>query len=331
MPLDFVKYLNAEMRSIGYETRYEETKATHAFMRFSPTLSAAMNQNMYDAPKFGVYYIRQPIADAEWIREAFKANSPTPLLFVVDQQLLADTKAKIALGQAVPLWLRALHAIYYGRIYTWLTGEGIKAFHINWDKSDFAYSETIVIDRMVFTETDSLLRDFPGQFKIARFTDDAFWKRDPNAPPRAKKEKRNPYEAPKGSYEDFARNYYQQGFWGYDPGVNNYSSARGNPPPKDMPREGESFNDYFKRIFEEDLRRRQAHHPPPPPPRNQRSYQVDDQWLAKMLAAGNLDGAKKVYRELSRQYHPDINKEPNATEVMQAINNAYDKAKVMLS
>lgn len=349
MPLNFVKYMDDELKSIGYETSFEETKPTHAYMRFKPRTAA-----MYagGGKSFSLYYIRKPI-EGEWIREAFTLLKH-PVLFVIDAQLLAEMKTNIVLKKALPLWFRALHAIYYGRVYAWFdTGKGIQAFHVNWEKWEFTYSETIVIDKMIFTETDCKLRDFPGTFQIARFTDDAFWKRDPNAPKKPPKQKPN-YQ----TYEDFAKQqwgqYQQSGFWqerssedyygdagyssarGYPPpphqNRSHYYSAGGNPPPKDGPREGESFENYFKRIFEEDLRRRNQYNPPPPPPGSRRrsAYQVDDQWLAKMLAAGNLDGAKKVYRDLARQYHPDQSKEANATEIMQAINNAYDKAKSIL-
>ena len=36
------------------------------------------------------------------------------------------------------------------------------------------------------------------------------------------------------------------------------------------------------------------------------------------------DQIKKAYRKLARKYHPDISKEANAEENMQAINVAYD-------
>ena len=35
------------------------------------------------------------------------------------------------------------------------------------------------------------------------------------------------------------------------------------------------------------------------------------------------DEIKKAYHSVSKKYHPDINLSPNATEMMQAINEAY--------
>lgn len=38
----------------------------------------------------------------------------------------------------------------------------------------------------------------------------------------------------------------------------------------------------------------------------------------------SADEIKKAYRKLARKYHPDISKEKDAEEKMQAINVAYD-------
>lgn len=38
----------------------------------------------------------------------------------------------------------------------------------------------------------------------------------------------------------------------------------------------------------------------------------------------SAEDIKKAYRKLARKYHPDVSKEPNAEEMMQAINVAYD-------
>jgi molecular chaperone DnaJ len=37
-----------------------------------------------------------------------------------------------------------------------------------------------------------------------------------------------------------------------------------------------------------------------------------------------LDEIKKTYRILAKQYHPDVNKAPNATEIFNAISEAYE-------
>ena len=37
-----------------------------------------------------------------------------------------------------------------------------------------------------------------------------------------------------------------------------------------------------------------------------------------------LDEIKKTYRVLAKQYHPDVNKAPNATEIFNAISESYE-------
>lgn len=338
--MDFVNYLRDDLLKIGYTEARREDKPTHSWMQYEVR---DLTTVMQGGKMFNVFYIRQPI-EAEWIREAFTLFKQ-PCLFVVDQQLLASLKADITMKKQLPVWFRALHAIYYGRVYTWTNyGEGIKAFHVDYDKADFAYSETIVIDKMVFAETDSWLRDFKGNFSIARFTDSAFWKYpDGKAPPKKEKQQKPPNDAESFWQEEFKRQRdpwgSQQQRAGYDAG-NQYSYGSwgyGQPPREHGPRPGESPYEYFNRINEEEKRRRNASNPPPPGSQREQKrrqsygYQVDDQWLQKMLAAGSLDGAKKVFRKLAQQYHPDVNKADDAVEVMKAINNAYDRAKSILS
>lgn len=43
--------------------------------------------------------------------------------------------------------------------------------------------------------------------------------------------------------------------------------------------------------------------------------------------SSSLDDAKKKYKELSKKFHPDVNKDPNAEERFKEINAAYDRIK----
>ena len=40
--------------------------------------------------------------------------------------------------------------------------------------------------------------------------------------------------------------------------------------------------------------------------------------------SASKDEIKKAYRKLSKQYHPDINKEPDAAEKFKEVNEAYE-------
>ncbi len=46
--------------------------------------------------------------------------------------------------------------------------------------------------------------------------------------------------------------------------------------------------------------------------------------ILKVSPDSSLEDIKKSYRNLSKKYHPDINKEPNAEEIFKEINEAYD-------
>lgn len=47
----------------------------------------------------------------------------------------------------------------------------------------------------------------------------------------------------------------------------------------------------------------------------------------ELSSSATPDEAKKKYRELTKKYHPDINKDPNATDTFKKINEAYECVK----
>lgn len=47
--------------------------------------------------------------------------------------------------------------------------------------------------------------------------------------------------------------------------------------------------------------------------------------LLEVPSSASLNEVKRAYRKKARQYHPDTNQSPNATALMQAINEAYAK------
>jgi len=169
-----------------------------------------------------VCYVFKPITPDE-IRKLFDSHNE-PVLFVVDFDCIFPFGTTDA-----PLWIKALHAIYYGRIYVWIEN-GIVARHYDWANQETISSSPIDIEGILFTDTDCKLRDFPGVFHIARFYDKAFWKEQPvhEAPPkREKKQRQKPntddvYEAFKQAFREHMNNY----------GVN-YDTPRRSAPSGD--------------------------------------------------------------------------------------------------
>lgn len=259
----------------GYKQIYRDDLTTHIWMTF---------QNGYDELSkdlFHVVYLRHYITP-EFIRQSFAAHHDEHVLFVVDERVIASIKTDM------PIWIRALHAIYYGRIYVYRDLlENISALHYDWDKKWGTFSEPIDIDGILFTDTDCKLKDFPGIFHIARFYDKAFWtesnsnKQTPNNP-------RNRQHKPPPSAEDVFRD--------------------------------------FREAFERNKRHYQTYHDYEPV--QPRYAPKDDKWLDLFIASGSIEAARAKYRELAKQFHPDLN--PGSSEAlstMQAINIAFDKAK----
>lgn len=234
---------------------------------------------------FHVCYVFKPIT-ADEIRKLFESHNE-PILFVVDAHLFDDQ----SVIDDPPLWMRALHAIYYGRIYTWSDWGIFVAYHFDWQTKTIQFSEPLELEGILFTDTDCKLRDFPGVFHIARFYDKAFWKEQPaqEPPPKREKKQRKPYE------------------------------------------ESDVFK-AFRRAFEEQMRRAQQ--------RDQQTYNqrpnryniaTDDKWLQGFMSTGNLATARAMYKQLAKEWHPDLNPgKPEALETMQLINIAFDKVKDIL-
>lgn len=58
------------------------------------------------------------------------------------------------------------------------------------------------------------------------------------------------------------------------------------------------------------------------------NYDSDNPYVVLGVKATDSDmHIKAVFRTLSKKYHPDVNKDPNAADILKKINNAYDKIK----
>lgn len=293
--MEFAEWFAKQMDRQGYKSKWSDSYWN------VPNALSWVESSSVDGDKFLTVFVDKPLTE-EIVRTIFE-GAHEPVLFVVDIELLTS------LTSDAPMWIRALHAIYYGRVYCWNT-QGIKAMHFDWSNSTLHSSEYIEIDGILFTDTDCKLRDFPGVFHIARFYDRAFWKEQPEQPeqpeppPKRKKPRSNPNES----------------FWKEE------WARQNNTPPKE-----DDIFEAFKRAFEEQMRRAQASQQQTYNQTPNRYAPTGDKWLQQFINTGSLAAAKTMYRQLGKEWHPDLNPgKPQAHETMQAINIAYDKAKAIL-
>lgn len=80
-----------------------------------------------------------------------------------------------------------------------------------------------------------------------------------------------------------------------------------------------------QRQREQERQRQYAYTAPPP---KQNGSQRD--FLREFLNCGTLAKAKGMYRDLAKEFHPDLNPGRNTTVTMQQVNAAWDKAREML-
>lgn len=240
-----------------------------------------------DGERVWIAYLSQAWT-TEQIRRAFEFKGH--LLFVVDDKLIPQD---ITDRQSTPMWLRTLHGLYMGRVYTW-NGRFLYGLHFDYDTGDISESGIINPDELLLVETGTWLRGWPGEYKLARFYDRAWWTGGGDAgfsgryeQARQQKQKYdNPWakqEGPKYSYGGSEQKQNKQSY-GY------YGGTGSNPPPKQDATGGRDFGKEFR-------------------------------------ACDNLTEVKTLYRKLAQKYHPDISGYDSNTE-MAAINIAYERAKM---
>lgn len=296
----FDEWFTKQMSEAGYGRSHTHDEIASQWMNFTD-----------GREDFHVMYLRAPMSP-EAIKIVFDSHN-LPVLFVVDVRAMPTYEHVSEL----PKWVRVLHAIYYGRIYVYNDlQEHITACHFDWDADTRRYSEAIDITGILFTDTDCKLRDFPGVFHIARFYDRAFWKESAAPPPRPKRKPKRPYTG--NVHDDYVNSDWSR---------QNYSTAGDNPSHTE-----EDIREAFKRYYEEAMRQRQQY--------EQRTYNAQpnryststgDKWLQQFVSAGNLATARTLYKQLAKEWHPDLNPgKPQALETMQAINIAFDRVKDIL-
>lgn len=192
----------------------------------------------------GDVFIRTPSDEPVWIcyldaalppeiiRRAFEFTGH--LLFVVDDKLIPQD---ITDRQSTPMWLRVLHGLYMGRIYTW-NGRFLYGLHFDYDNGVINESGAIAPDELLLTEHETWLRGWPGTYKVARFYDRAWWMG--NGYPRGgagySQDNWREYTQQR---EKAQRQQYDASGWAYDP--NDWPNGKPPDPPKK-----ESMRDFGK-------------------------------------------------------------------------------------
>lgn len=117
--------------------------------------------------KVWVYYADKPLTPEE-IRRCFEFDGH--LLFVVDAKLIPDITAR----ETTPMWLRVLHGLYLGRVYTW-NGKGINGLHFDYDQGEIEESGYISINDLQLEETGTWLKGWTGTYKLAFCGERVWW------------------------------------------------------------------------------------------------------------------------------------------------------------
>ena len=239
-----------------FKKHLDDTGYNQEFITQSPEYDFLSLKDRDTGEMFYVMYLKRETT-LERIRDVFSVSG-VPVLYIVDSALMPPLDPMYHYANIiVPLWLRAIHALYYGRIYIW-NGDYIEAVHVTWSNGTVQSSGYIDITGVLFTHVDCKLYDFPGLFNIARFYDRAFWK-TAQQPPREKQR------------------------------------AKTEPPKQPPAQQGLTYYGVF-------------------------------------LACNSLAEMKRKHRELAKKHHPDLNPgDSNATETMQLINAAFDRAKALYS
>lgn len=293
--MDFTDWFTEQMSQIGYGKSHTHNEIASQWMNFTD-----------GHEDFHVMYLRAPMTP-EAIRITFDSHNQ-PVLFVVDYRAVANLNSVSEL----PQWIRILHAVYYGRVYIYNDlDENIRAFHFDWNANIKQNSEPIDISGILFTDTDCKLRDFPGIFHIARFYDRAFWQeQEPQKPPKRKKPRSN-------ANEDF---------WKEEWARQSHNNPNYSQKTSDYQ---EDINEAFARAFREHMRSHGVDYDEPYIKRP--NVPTGDKWLQQFVATGSLDAAKTMYRQLSKQYHPDLNPgDTVAEDTFKTISVAFAKVRDIL-
>lgn len=247
-----------------------------------------------------VFYVDREITP-EKIRRCFEFAGH--VLFVVDDKLIPQD---ITDRQSTPMWLRVLHGLYMGRVYTW-NGRFLYGLHFDYDAGVINESGAIQPDSLWLHEHGTWLRGWSGSYRTARFFDRAWWFEGGGF-------QGGKYEQPKWGSEQQRRSYYE-GQW--------------TPPPNNEPpkyRYGGS-----EQRQGDDARKHGGYwtgqgNTTDDPSENWKKQETKRDFMREFMACANHAAAKALYRKLVLEFHPDKNLDRDTTATMQQINAAWDKA-----
>lgn len=272
----FPDYIRQNLERSGYKTISQTT--SDVFMQIP------------EGEKVWICYLEKAI-EPEQIRRCFEFSGY--VLFVVDDKLIPQD---ITDRQSTPMWLRVLHGLYMGRVYTW-NGRFLYGLHFDYDTGDISESGIIQPDELLLVETGTWLRGWTDQYKLARFYDRAWWAGGGDTAGFGGR-----YEQARQQYEQAQQNkgdsgYQSNGYQDWQQRQGNkqsygYYGGTGSNPPKQDAAGGRDFDREFR-------------------------------------ACNDLMAVKSLYRKLAQEFHPDLNPGNDTIAIMQAINAAYDRAKMV--
>lgn len=219
-----------------------------------------------DGKPIWVCYLTAEISP-EQIRRSFDFKGY--ILYVVDDKLIPQD---ITDRTSTPMWLRVIHGLYMGRVYTW-NGRFLYGLHFDYEAGVINESGILTPDRLLLLDSDTLLRGWNDTYRIARMMDKAWWA----------SEQRN--------------QYYHNGGWQQSGGKWEYTGAAGKG---------------YSKTYDTPWAKQES------APPKQRDFK------AEFRACKGEAEAKTLYKQLAKQYHPDLNLDTDTTLIMQQINAAWD-------
>jgi hypothetical protein len=296
----FPDYIRARLVNNGYETVKQD--GDDLFMR-TP-----------DNKLVWILYLSETVdassISAEGIRRALEF--PGYLLVVAHDSLIPQ---EIESREKTPMWLRTLHGLYMGRVYTW-NGRFLYGLHFDWETGDINESGAMQPDDLLLVETGTWLRGWPGTYRLARFYDKAWW-----------------VNAGEDDYFNARRQAADDAYnSGYAGGRDNYQQQYQNewrPPEQEPPKQRYGYHYQNKDDASSHSGYRSGkgntYEQPKPPPKQE---PLRD-FVKEFMVCKNKTEVKALYRKLAREHHPDLNPGKDTTAVMQSINAAYARAERM--